>query len=497
MLPPPSMTRILHLIDGELAEPVSGDWLDNFEPATGLAYSLVPDGDERDVERAVDAAERAFPAWSTTPADTRSRWLLRLAQAVEDDSETLARAESVDNGKPLALARSVDIPRAVANLRFFATAILHSRSEFHATDHEALNYTLRRPRGVAGCISPWNLPLYLFTWKIAPALATGNTVVAKPSEITPMTAFLLSKMSLEAGLPAGVLNVVHGLGAKVGAAIVRHPRVGTITFTGGTTTGAEIARSAGPLFKKLSLELGGKNPNLVFADADLDQAVPASLRAAFSNQGQICLAGSRIFVEQSSFAAFLERFVAAARRLRIGDPLAADTEQGALVSRAHCEKVLSYIEMARSEGARVLCGGAATVRSSRALPERVVRGADRHHGSAGRLAGELRGDLRARGDRHPVPHRGPGHRMVQRHAVRLVCLALDAGSRSRAPCGRTTGIGNRLDQLLDAPRPSCSLRWNEGERSRSRGGRGGAAVLHRVEERLPPDFARGTRRVAR
>ena len=238
MLPPPSMTRILHLIDGELAEPVSGDWLDNFEPATGLAYSLVPDGDERDVERAVDAAERAFPAWSTTPADARSRWLLRLAQAVEDDSETLARAESVDNGKPLALARSVDIPRAVANLRFFATAILHGRSELHATDHEALNYTLRRPRGVAACISPWNLPLYLFTWKIAPALATGNTVVAKPSEITPMTAFLLSKMSLEAGLPAGVLNVVHGLGAKVGAAIVRHPRVGTISFTGGTATGA-------------------------------------------------------------------------------------------------------------------------------------------------------------------------------------------------------------------------------------------------------------------
>jgi aminomuconate-semialdehyde/2-hydroxymuconate-6-semialdehyde dehydrogenase len=351
------MIRILHFIDGEAVEPVSGRWLDDVDPATGKVWARVPCGDERDVERAVGAAERAFPLWSSRSAEERSRILLRIAELLERDLEPLALAECRDTGKPLSLARALDIPRAVANFRFFATAILHARSESHLTEPVALNYTLRRPRGVAGCISPWNLPLYLLSWKIAPALATGNTVVAKPSEVTPVTSHLLADLCREAGLPAGVLNIVHGLGSEAGAAIVRHPRISAVTFTGGTATGAEIARTAAPLFKKLSLELGGKNPTVVFADADLDDALPAALRASFANQGQICLSGSRILVEEPIFDRFLERFVESARRLRVGDPLEPDTDQGALVSRAQLDKVRSYIDLARAEGGRILCGG--------------------------------------------------------------------------------------------------------------------------------------------
>src|SRR6266850_8052508 len=351
------MITIAHYIDGELVEPVSRRYLDNLDPATGQAYSHVPDGDERDVERAAEAAEKAFPAWSWTPAAQRSAVLLRIADLIEANLERLARAECVDTGKPLRLARSLDIPRAASNFRFFATAILHFHSESHATDHRAINYTLRRPRGIAGLISPWNLPLYLLTWKIAPAIATGNTAVAKPSEITPMTAFLLSEICREASLPPGVLNIVHGQGAKVGAAITRHPKIGTISFTGGTKTGAEVARSAAPLFKKVALELGGKNPNIIFADARLEEALPMSLRSSFDNQGQICLSGSRIFVEESAYAGFVERFVAEASRLKVGDPLEPGTDQGALASRAQFDKVMQYISLAREEGGRIRCGG--------------------------------------------------------------------------------------------------------------------------------------------
>jgi aminomuconate-semialdehyde/2-hydroxymuconate-6-semialdehyde dehydrogenase len=268
------------------------------------------------------------------------------------------------------LARSLDIPRAASNFRFFATAILHFHSEFHATDYRALNYTLRRSRGIAGLISPWNLPLYLLSWKIAPALAAGNTVVAKPSEITPMTAFLLSEICREAGLPPGVLNIVHGTGPKVGAALVRHPKVGTLSFTGGTKTGAEIAAAAGPLFKKVALELGGKNPNILFADAPLEEALPGSVKASFENQGQICLAGSRIFVEKSALAGFLEKFLARVGSLKVGDPLEESTDQGALVSAAQRDKVASYIALARQEGGKILCGGAPPSR----LPERCRGG---------------------------------------------------------------------------------------------------------------------------
>lgn len=349
--------RILNFIDGANQPPIGGGWLDNFEPATGSAYSQLPDGDARDVEAAVAAAERAFPRWSATPAQERSRILLKLADLIDANLDRLALAESTDSGKPITLARTLDIPRAASNFRFFATAILHTRDEAHFTDQRAINYTLRQPRGVAGLISPWNLPLYLLSWKIAPAIATGNTAVAKPSEITPMTAFLLGELCNEAGLPKGVLNIVHGLGPKVGAAIIAHPRVQAVSFTGGTKTGAEIARVAAPMFKKLSLELGGKNPTIIFADADMAHAIPGAVRAAFSNQGQICLCGSRIFVERSIIDPFTEEFVARAKQLKQGDPLDPATEQGAVTSRPHFDKVIGYMELAKSEGGKILCGG--------------------------------------------------------------------------------------------------------------------------------------------
>ena len=351
------MLRIANYIGGQSAAPVSGNYIDNIDPATGQVYSLVPDSDAADVERAVAAAETAFPAWSRTPAADRSRVLMRIADLIERDLDKLARAECIDTGKPLSVARSLDIPRAVANFRFFATAVLHFASESHVTDGVALNYTLRQPRGVAGIISPWNLPLYLFSWKIAPALATGNTVVGKPSEVTPMTAFLLSELCREAGLPAGVLNIVHGSGTKAGQALVEHRHVPAISFTGGTATGAKIAATAGPLFKKVSLELGGKNPNLIFADADLDEVVAGSLRSSFANQGQVCLCGSRIFVEEKAYGPFVERLVAGARALNVGDPLEAATEQGALVSKAQLDKVSYYVDLAREEGGKIQCGG--------------------------------------------------------------------------------------------------------------------------------------------
>jgi aminomuconate-semialdehyde/2-hydroxymuconate-6-semialdehyde dehydrogenase len=351
------MERISNFVEGEHVPPENGAWLDNVEPATGRVYSQVARSDASDIDRAVEAARAAAPGWAALPAGERSRLLLELARRIEADLERFARAESIDTGKPIGLARAVDIPRAVANFRFFATAIVHWATEAHVTDGQALNYTLRRPRGVVGLISPWNLPLYLLSWKIAPALATGNTVVAKPSELTPMTAHLLTEAAVEIGLPPGVLNVVHGLGAEAGAALVDHPVVSTISFTGGTATGAGIARVAAARLKKVTLEMGGKNPNLVFADADLDRAIPESVRAAFSNQGQICLCGSRILVERSVHDAFLERFVARVRALRMGDPLDSQTEQGALISRAHADKVASYVELARREGGTIVCGG--------------------------------------------------------------------------------------------------------------------------------------------
>jgi aminomuconate-semialdehyde/2-hydroxymuconate-6-semialdehyde dehydrogenase len=357
-------------IDGRSTEPLDGTYLDDIDPATGEVHARVPASEAADVELAVDAAKRAFPGWSATPAAERSRILVRLADALDDRLEDFVRAESIDSGKPVKLARSLDIPRAVANLRFFATAILHTGSDLFPTDDRALNYTLRRPRGVAGLISPWNLPLYLFTWKIAPAIATGNTVVAKPSELTPWTAAMLAELSAEVGLPPGVLNVVHGLGASAGAAIVDHPDVPAISFTGGTATGATIARSAAPVFKKLSLELGGKNATVVFDDVDLDEVMPGIVRSAFENQGEICLCGSRLFVEAALFDRFVSAFGDAVGRLRLGDPLDEATDQGALVSAAHREKVESYIALSRELGGEIVTGGG---RPS-SLPARVRGG---------------------------------------------------------------------------------------------------------------------------
>ena len=356
------LERIKNFVDGKLIEPVGGNYLDNIEPATGKPYSQVPDSDARDVDLAVAAAEKAFTDWSKKPTAERSEILLRIADLIDRDLEKLARAESIDTGKPLSLARSLDIPRAASNFRFFATAVLHSESEAHITDNVAFNYTLRQPRGIAGLISPWNLPLYLLSWKIAPAIAVGNTAIAKPSELTPMTAFLLCELCQEAGLPKGVLNIVHGTGPNVGASITAHPKITTISFTGGTVTGRKVAEACAPMFKKVSLELGGKNPNIIFADADLDAAIAGSVRSSFANQGQVCLCGSRVFVERSAYNDFLNRFIDKVSKLRSGDPLDEKTEQGAIVSKTQLDKVKFYVDLAQNEGGKIALGGQAPER---------------------------------------------------------------------------------------------------------------------------------------
>jgi aminomuconate-semialdehyde/2-hydroxymuconate-6-semialdehyde dehydrogenase len=353
------LPQIRNFIEGQFAEPVGGKYLDNIEPATGKPYSQVADSDARDVDLAVTVAERAFVDWSRKPAAERSKILLGIADLIERDLEKFARAESIDTGKPLSLARVLDIPRAVANFRFFATAILHTESEAHITDNVAFNYTLPQPRGIAGLISPWNLPLYLLSWKIAPAIAVGNTAIAKPSELTPMTAYMLCEITREAGLPNGVLNVVHGTGPNVGAAITAHPKINTISFTGGTVTGRKVAEACAPLFKKVSLELGGKNPNIVFADADLDAAIAGSVRSSFANQGQICLCGSRVFVERSAYKDFVDCFVDKASQLRLGDPLDEKTDQGAIVNKTQLDKIKFYVDLAQKEGGKIALGGKA------------------------------------------------------------------------------------------------------------------------------------------
>jgi aminomuconate-semialdehyde/2-hydroxymuconate-6-semialdehyde dehydrogenase len=371
---PGEPVTLANFINGEFAAPSGGDYFDDNAPATGEVIARVPDSDRADVDAAVEAAKAAFPAWSTMPAEHRSKILLRIADLIETNLDELARMESEDNGKPVSLARRMDIPRAVANFRFFATAILHDASEAHVTDGKALNYTLRQPVGVAGLISPWNLPLYLLSWKIAPAIASGNTCVAKPSELTPLTANRLAELTVEAGLPAGVMNIVHGYGGKAGAAICEHPDVPLISFTGGTVTGARVAATAAPMFKKLSLELGGKNPNLIFADADLDAAVATSIQSSFANQGEICLCGSRLFVERTIYDEFVTRFVEATRRLRIGDPTDPTTDVGALISQAHLEKVTSYLALAKEEGGTVVTGGSRIGRPGYFLEPAVVTG---------------------------------------------------------------------------------------------------------------------------
>ena len=350
------MQKILNYINGELVEPVSGKYFENFSPATGKVYSLVPDSCADDINIAVSSAKSAFNDWSRTTIKYRSDLLMSLANKIEEYSEELILAESIDNGKPESLARLVDIPRASENFRFFATAVLHFASEVHDMDGKALNYTLREPVGVAACISPWNLPIYLLTWKIAPALAAGNTVVAKPSEITPMTAFILSKICKEIDFPAGVLNIVHGVGSNMGDALTTHPDTPIVSFTGGTETGKHISRLAAPMFKKLSLELGGKNPNIVFADANFDKAVAMAVKAGFSNQGQICLCGSRLFIEKTIYERFKKSLIEKTSKLKVGNPKD-DVDLGAVVSLDHMNKILSKIDQAKKEGGKILIGG--------------------------------------------------------------------------------------------------------------------------------------------
>lgn len=353
----PLPQKILNYINGELVEPISKNYIPNIDPSKGTEYSLIPDSDNRDVQIAVEAAEQAFPMWSKMPHQKRFEYLMKIAEIIDKKLEHLAYAESVDNGKPLKLAKRVDIPRASANFRFFATAILHYYSQAHINENKSFNYTYKQPVGIAGCISPWNLPLYLFTWKIAPALASGCTVVAKPSEITPMTAFLLSEICREVELPAGVLNIVHGYGHKVGQSIIEHPKIKAISFTGGTKTGKQIASTAAPMFKKLSLELGGKNPNIIFADCNYDKMLKTTIQSSFANQGQICLCGSRIFVERKIYNQFKSDFVEKTKQLKVGPPLEESTQIGAVVSEQHMKKILSYIELAQQEGGTILCGG--------------------------------------------------------------------------------------------------------------------------------------------
>lgn len=351
------MFQIKNYIDGKLCSPADGQYLDNYEPATGQVYSYIPRSNHKDAELAIEAATKAYQSWSLTTKEERSAVMMRIADGIRMRMDEFVAAESKDNGKPLKLAAQVDIPRAISNFEFFATGILHFASESHQMEGLGVNYTLRTPIGVVACISPWNLPLYLFSWKIAPALAAGNTVVAKPSEVTPMTAYLLAEVCVEAGLPDGVLNIVHGLGHEVGEAMVKHPNVKAISFTGGTQTGKAIASIAAPMFKKLSLELGGKNPNIIFADCDFEDMLNTTLRSSFANQGQICLCGSRIFIERPLYDKFRDAFVDRVSKMKVSNPNDPEAKLGAVVSESHMNKVLSYVDLAREEGGTVLTGG--------------------------------------------------------------------------------------------------------------------------------------------
>ena len=351
-------SQILHYINGSLTPSADHRWLDVFQPSTGHVYAQLSAGSKQDVDLAVEAASAAGRSWASTSQEDRCALLNRIADGIEKRFEEFAYAESFDNGKPLSLSRAMDIPRAISNFRFFGNAITQFASESHeTTGSSAINYTLRQPIGVVACISPWNLPLYLFSWKIAPALAAGNTVVAKPSEVTPLTAYLLAEVCIEAGLPAGVLNIVHGLGPEVGDAISHHPKIKAISFTGSTRVGKEIAKIAAPLFKKLSLEMGGKNPIMIFDDCNYEKMLQTVIRSSFTNQGQICLCGSRIYVQKGIYNKFRTDLINAATTMKIGDPLDGDTKIGAIVSKVHYDKILHHIDLAREEGGKILCGG--------------------------------------------------------------------------------------------------------------------------------------------
>jgi aminomuconate-semialdehyde/2-hydroxymuconate-6-semialdehyde dehydrogenase len=346
-----------NFIGGNFIGPLSAEFIDNVNPATGAVVGQIPNSNKKDIDVAVAAAKKAFPAWSVMATEKRFIILNKIAELIDENLEALAVAETNDNGKPLWLSKLMDIPRASSNFRFFATGMMHFAAESHAMEDKAINYTLRNPVGIVGCISPWNLPLYLFTWKIAPALAAGNCVIAKPSEVTPVTAFLLGKICTAAGLPDGVLNIVHGDGHNCGEAIVKHPDIKAISFTGSTRAGERIAALAAPMFKKLSLELGGKNPAVIFADCDWEKMMATTVRSSFSNQGQICLCSSRILIEKTVYEKFKAEFIERVKQLNTGDPLEETNKQGAIVSKVHFDKVMHCIATAKDEGGTILCGG--------------------------------------------------------------------------------------------------------------------------------------------
>ena len=356
---------IQNYIGGEFVEPLSNAYLQNINPATGEVFGQIPNSNSHDVDAAVAAAEKAFPSWSVSTPEFRFKILNRIAELIDEHLDEIALAETTDNGKPLWLSKRVDIPRASSNFRFFATAIMHFSTDSHVMEDKAINYTVRQPVGIVGCISPWNLPLYLFTWKIAPALAAGNCVIAKPSEVTPLSSYLLSKICNEAGLPDGVLNILHGDGPSCGSAIVAHPKIKAISFTGSTRAGEQIASVAAPMFKKLSLELGGKNPNVIFADCDWDKMMRTTVQSSFSNQGQICLCGSRILIHKSIYEKFKAEFIERVKKLTVGDPLQEASKQGAVVSKVHFDKVMNCIAVAKEEGGTILLGGEAVTPEGR------------------------------------------------------------------------------------------------------------------------------------
>ena len=352
------MKKILNFINGEYVESVSGEWLDNTNPATGEVYSQVTNSNDKDVLNAIKAAKGAQENWTRTSVEKRVEIIRKMATLIKEREEELALMETIDNGKPISVSSSVDIPRASRNFEFFADVMTQYSTDSY-NEHGVLNYVKRYPLGIVTCISPWNLPMYLFTWKIAPALITGNCVLAKPSEVTPMTASILGEIANKAGMPAGVLNIIHGEGHRVGDELVTNPAVKAVSFTGSTATGKVISKLAGEHLKKCSLEMGGKNPNIIFDDCDYNKALSTSVAAAFANQGQICLCGSRIFVEKSIYEKFKNDFVEKAKSLasKQGDPQDPKTRQGALVSEAHFNKVMSCIQQAVDEGGKILCGG--------------------------------------------------------------------------------------------------------------------------------------------
>ncbi|MEO9872846.1 aldehyde dehydrogenase [Ekhidna sp.] len=372
------MQKIQNFVNGEYRDPIKGDYIENIEPGTGKVFAQVPNSTQEDLDLAVEASKEAFPVWSRMAVDKRSRILHKLADLIDYNLDDLALMESRDNGKPLWLAKAVDIPRASANFRFYASAIVNFSSEAQVSEGFMVNYTRRSPVGIVGCISPWNLPLYLFSWKIAPALAMGNCVIAKPSELTPMTAFLLGKLSKDAGMPNGVLNILHGEGKSIGQAIVEHEVTKAISFTGGTATGRIVGATASQQFKKVSLELGGKNPNIIFADCDLDEAVKTSVKSSFTNQGEICLCGSRILVEDSIYDEFKARFLKECEKIVVGDPMNAKSIMGALVSEDHLNKVDSYVLLAKEEGGKVLHGGNRIAREGFYYEPTVIEGLDKN-----------------------------------------------------------------------------------------------------------------------